>query len=330
MVRDGRLGQRKLLPELPAVELAGTRDLPHHAEALGLAQRLEHTNQLILGPRLPEILTNSLPLASPGFGQTGSSMLPVSPEGCDMRGVAVALLALTLGLSATTPIVASRQSPSAQAASVAKADIAGAWVLNRDLTTVPERGEMGRPPGGGYGGSGGGGGGGSGRGGYGGGFGRPGGMGGGMSRPRDEDVRKMEVVRRHLTEVPDRLIVVREQQSVSITDGNGRRISYKVDGKKQDQFTGDGEFTTKSRFDGDRLIVEEDFGGRKVTTTYTPIFDGDKARLEVSVKPEGARGFSGGRGGPGGSSTDLPPAPSREFKRVYDLEARGQPGYFFF
>ncbi len=233
------------------------------------------------------------------------------------------VFALTLGLAATTPTVASQQSPSAQAASVAKADIAGAWVLNRDLSTVPERGEMGGPPGGRQGGGYGGGG---GRGG----FGRPGGMGGGMSRPSDEDVRKMEVVRRHLTEIPDRLIVVREQQSVSITDGNGRRMSYKVDGKKQDQFTGDGEFTSKSRFDGDRLIVEEDFGGRKITTTYTPIVDGDKSRLEVSVTPEGARGLSGGRGGPGGSPTDLPPAPSREFKRVYNLEARGQPGYFFF
>jgi hypothetical protein len=138
-------------------------------------------------------------------------------------------------------------------------------------------------------------------------------MGGGMGRPSDEDLRKMEVIRRHLTDIPARLIVVREPQSVSITDANGKRMSYKADGKKQDQFTGDGEFTSRTRFDGDRLVVEEDFGGRKITTTYTPILDGEKARLEVIVKPEGGK--------------DSPP---REFKRVYDLEARGQPGYFFF
>ena len=230
--------------------------------------------------------------------------------------VAAALLAFTLTAPAGPPTPVA-QSESARATPLAKADIAGAWVLNRDLTVIPPRGDMDGPPGAGRSGSGGGYGGG--RGGFGGGFGR----GGGMAGPSDEQIRKMRVVRRHVTEVPDRLIVVREPQSVSITDGSGRRMSYKVDGKKQDQFTGDGEFTTKSRFEGSRLIVEEDFGGPKVTITYTPLIDGDKARLEVTVKAEGGRGLGGG---PGGSPGDQPDGSPREFKRVYDLESRGQPG----
>jgi hypothetical protein len=238
----------------------------------------------------------------------------------DMRAVVAALVALVLG---TPAIQGTVPAPSTHT----NADIAGAWILNRDLTTVPQSDDADRGSGehrrGGYGGSGGG------PGGFGGGFGRPGGIGGGVERPSDEQLRKMAVLRRRLTEVPDRLVVVRDVKSVSITDGNGRRMNYKIDGKKQDQFTGDGEFTTKTRFDGNRLIVEEDFGGRRITTTYSPVLDGDTPRLEVTVKPEDGRVFEGGRGGPGHSSNNLPAAPRREFKRVYDLEARGQPGYFF-
>ena len=170
--------------------------------------------------------------------------------------------------------------------------------------------------------------GGGGRGGFGGGIGRPGGLGGGMGRPSEDDMRKMEVVRRRLTEVPERLIVVREPESVSITDGNGRRMNYKTNGKKQDQLTGDGEFTTKTHFEGARLIVEEDFGGRRITTTYTPTLESETPRLEVTVKIEGGRGLGGGRGASGGRSGptgDRADGAAREFKRVYDLEARGLP-----
>src|SRR5262245_26335891 len=113
--------------------------------------------------------------------------------------VAAALLALTLTSSASPAILLPRV-PAAQPSPTAKVDIAGAWVLNRDLTVVPQRDDRERPAGGGRGG------GGYGGGGFGGGFGRGGGMGGGgMARPSDEEIRKMQVIRRHLTEIPDRL-----------------------------------------------------------------------------------------------------------------------------
>ena len=141
---------------------------------------------------------------------------------------------------------------------------------------------------------------------------------------------QMEVLRRRLTEISERLIVVHDGNNVSITNENGLHIAYKADGKKQQQVTGDGEFKTKSHFDGAKLVVEEDFGGPKVTTTYTPVLDGGEIRrLEVTLAIEGGplagmRGGGpdgGGRGGGGGggSRPDRPAPPS--LKRVYDSEA---------
>ena len=145
---------------------------------------------------------------------------------------------------------------------------------------------------------------------------------------------QMEVLRRRLTEISERLVIVHDGTNVSITNENGLHISYKTDGKKQQQVTGDGEFKTKSHFDGLKLIVEEDFGGPKITTTYTPVLDGGEIRrLEVALAieggrppgmggggPEGGGRGGGGRGGGGGGSRpDRPAAPS--LKRVYDSEA---------
>lgn len=229
-------------------------------------------------------------------------------------------------VAAIVALAASLAAPSLYGA--AQPDIAGAWTLNRDLSTLPtstadnDR----RPPEGGRGGYGGPGGGG--RGGFGGGFGRPGGTGGGMNRPNEEAMRRTEAFRRHVSEVAERLIIVKDGSSVSVTDGNGRRMNYKTDGKKQDQLTGDGEFTTKSHVEGAALTVEEDFDGRKAVWTYTAILDGDKPRLEVVVKPEREpRDFQGGRGGRGGANGASGGQNSpRDFKRVYDLEARGPQG----
>ncbi|MEO8677515.1 MAG: hypothetical protein ABI665_00620 [Vicinamibacterales bacterium] len=207
-----------------------------------------------------------------------------------MRSLA---LGITIGLLVTaTPI-----------RGAAALEVAGAWTLNRDLTAMPEPGTErgpGRRPERGGGRMGG-------RGGF-------GGFGGGNG-PNEADLHKTEVVRRRMTEIPDRLIIVRDGTTVSITDGNGRHLSFKADGKKQQQVTGDGEFKTKTIFEGANLVIEEDFGGPKVTTTYTPVLDGGEIRrLEVTLKVEGDR--SGGHRGPGG------PGGPPSLKRVYDSESR--------
>ena len=233
-----------------------------------------------------------------------------------MRALIVGLIT---GLLLTSPLPA------------AELEVTGAWKLNRELTTLPSQGtderrpEGGRP--GGMGGRGGGGGGG-GRGGAGGrgggGFGGRGGIGGGGDRPGEEEMRKVAVVRRRLSEVPERLIISRDGHSVTITDGFGRRYQMNADGKKQQRVTGDGEFKSKTRFEGARLIVEEDFDGPKLVTTYTPLLEGgDIRRLEVKLKVEGlpgagrdrlaARSGQAGAGGRGG-----PP----EVTRIYDAESR--------
>ena len=144
----------------------------------------------------------------------------------------------------------------------ARPDVTGAWALNHELSTLlPER-----PPGGGPDGVGraGGpppGGGMRGRGGF-------GGLGGHGGGPSDKVMHTMTVVRRRLTDAPERLVITRSADSVTITDGDGRRTTLRTDGKKQDRLTGDGEFKSKTHFEGPRLIVEDDFDGTKVTRVY--------------------------------------------------------------
>ena len=68
---------------------------------------------------------------------------------------------------------------------------------------------------------------------------------------------------------------------VSVARVERRALHYELDA------TGDGEFKSKTRFDGSQLIVEDDFGGPKLTTTYTPMLDGGEIlRLVVTLKPE--------------------------------------------
>lgn len=204
--------------------------------------------------------------------------------------------------------------------SAAELTVVGAWTLNRELTTTPDRDER-QPPEGRRGGQGRGGRGGiGGVGGRGGGFGGPGGFGGGA--PSEADIHRMEAVRARLTEIPDRLIITKTAASVTIADGFGRTATLKTDGKKQPRLTGEGEFTSKTHFDGVKLIVEDDFDGPKVTTTYEPMLDGGEInRLAVTIKvdnmPGAGRARLEGRGRPGGDRQARP-----EVRRIYNAEAK--------
>lgn len=197
--------------------------------------------------------------------------------------------------------------------------VAGAWIINRDLTRMPderrppdERGgdrERPRGPGGG------------GRGGFGGVGGRGMGGFGGGNGPSDAEMHRLSAIRDRLTEIPEHLIITRSDTSVTIADGFGRTATLKTDGKKQPRVTGEGEFTSKTRFDGIKLVVEDDFSGPKVTTTYEPVLeDGEIRRLIVTLKAENMPGAGReqleGRGRPEGAR------PGRESRRVYDVEAK--------
>ena len=197
------------------------------------------------------------------------------------------------------------------AARVQTHSIVGAWRYNPELSTpVPPRpgdGERrrggGRPPGGG------------GRGG-----GIPGmGRGGG---PSEEDMRRMQVIVRRVTEPPASLVVVRDGAKVIFTDGDGRTVSYKTDGKKEDRVTGDGEFSSKAKFEGEVLVVEEDFGGGiKLTTRVAPIVSENRERIEVMLKAAGLPKRPGGGGGrpPDGGNGGVRPQ-LESVTRVYERE----------
>jgi len=209
--------------------------------------------------------------------------------------------------------------------------IVGAWVLNKDLTPMPDGAER-RPEDGARRGPRGGGGGG-GRGGFGG-F----GGGGGPHEPSDAQIHKMEALRDRLTDIPERLTITRTDTTVTIVDSFGRTITLKTDGKKQPRLTGEGEFNSKSHFDGVKLLVDDDFNGPKVTTTFEPILDrGEIRQLRVTIHVEGmGRGGEGGGhagphpgGGRGGAehggSAQGPPRPGREVVRVYDAAPTSEP-----
>ena len=192
----------------------------------------------------------------------------------------------------------------------AELTIMGAWTLNRELSTLPDERETPHAPRGGGGrlpGLGGLGGGGS-------------LLGRGGNSPRDEEMRRALVIRRRMTEIPLRLIISRNGDSVTLIDEIGRSQTLKADGKKQDRLTGDGEFTSKTRFEGPRLVVEEDFGGPKLITTITPLLEGGELlRLEVTMKAESMPGAGRARLDRA-DSAERPDRPG--VRRIYDAEAR--------
>ena len=182
-----------------------------------------------------------------------------------------------------------------QSGRAAELSIVGAWVLNKDLTPMPD-GAQRRPDEEGHRGPRGGGGGGRG------GFSVPG-MSGGSHEPSDAQIHKMEAIRDRLSEIPERLTITRGDNSVTIADAFGRTATLKTDGKKQPRLTGEGEFNSKTHFDGAKLVVEDDFNGPKVMTTYEPILDrGEIRQLKVTVHVDNMGGPGGGGGGahPGG------------------------------
>ena len=145
------------------------------------------------------------------------------------------------------------------------------------------------------------------------------GMGGGSGQPSEDDLHRLEVLRRRLSEAPEKMTISRDGLLITFDDSSGHTFTLKADGRKQDRTTGDGEFKSRARFEGQTLIVEDDFGdGAKAITSYTSMLYGDERLLEITVKVEGLPSgppLIPGQGGP----RRMPPDAS---KRVYELEAK--------
>jgi hypothetical protein len=197
----------------------------------------------------------------------------------------------------------------------------GPWKIDRATSSVQpppgegERQPQGRRPGG----QGGGGGGGGGRGGVPGMGGRGGfpGMGGGSGQPSEDDLHRRDVLRRRLSEAPEKIVFSRDGVMIEYADSDGRRFTLKADGKKQTRVSGDGEFSSKSRIEGSALIVEDDFGdGAKAITKYSAMLYGDERLLEIEVTVEGLPSGPArvpGQGAPRGPA-------SNASKRTYEFD----------
>jgi hypothetical protein len=199
------------------------------------------------------------------------------------RVVAVLVGAIFVGVSA---LVWAQERPMARAGG-RPAPIVGAWKLNKDLTDKPvaegaRGGESGRGPGGMGGGIGGTGGGGGRRGGMGGGGGMDGGgMRGGRGDP--EQMKRMRTLLAELIRPADGWTIVQNGPLVLFTNVDGRTVKYTSDGKEEEHLSGDGVTKSKTRWNGEQLIIESKYqDGPKVTRTYT--VSSDLRQLMIHIK----------------------------------------------
>jgi len=178
-------------------------------------------------------------------------------------------------------------------------DVTGAWTLNRDLTTRPGQhgedrgsstgkrtpvGGSGMPMGGGRG---------------------PGGMGGGYggARANPEEMAKAREAVRLAMLMPERLTIVRDGETIVLTDEDGISSKLTADGKTSKSTLGALKVETKAKWDADVLLVERKFeAGVKITDRYS--VSGTPRRLTIASKIENGK-MAGER--------------ARTFQRVYEL-----------
>ena len=150
----------------------------------------------------------------------------------------------------------------------------------------------------------------------------PGMPGMGRGGPSEDEMRRMRVIMRRMTEPPASLVIVRDGLKVIVTDGEGRTMSYMTDGRKEERLTGDGEFTSRAKVEGEVLVIDEDFGGGvKLNTRVTPIVSENRQRLEVKLKAVGLPKRPGG-GDPDAPEGGAGRGPLDSVMRVYERMER--------
>lgn len=104
----------------------------------------------------------------------------------------------------------------------------------------------------------------------------------------ERDMRQLRMILRRLEEPPASLTIVRYGDRVILTNGEGRTVTYAADGRNEEHVSGDGEFTSRAQFEGEVLVVEEDFGGgMKLTSRYEPVAGEGAQFLEVTLNATG-------------------------------------------
>jgi hypothetical protein len=178
-------------------------------------------------------------------------------------------------------------------ARVAPIDLAGAWEMNRDLSSAPGSGPGGpagperRGPGSGRGQGGGR------RGPGGGGFGGRAGVGGGRPRggppggaPTREDMEARRALMQEVLTLPARLTITQDGDKVVFIEPDGVVRTYAVNGATEKHQLTNGTIETKARWDGQALRMELVMGAR-VTLVRTFRVTDDPRRLQVSTVVEG-------------------------------------------
>ena len=168
-------------------------------------------------------------------------------------------------------------------------DLTGTWVLNRDLSDKPGQGGGGgggrrEPGGGGMGRPG------AGMGGMGGGMGggRGGGMGSGGGMPDREEMERMRATMEAVVRAPERLIIVKADPGLIVTDEEGVSIRLALDGTKDTGAVNGVPFESTTKWEAGKLRVERKFkSGLKLVETYSVSVD--PRLLTVSAKIEGGR-----------------------------------------
>jgi hypothetical protein len=202
-----------------------------------------------------------------------------------MRHAVVAALTAVIALGGAT----AHAQESTNSLSLKPAPIVGAWKLNKDLTDKPAQGGRGGERGGDRGGGGMPPGGMGGTGGRGGGMGRGGGggYGGGGSEANKEESAHLKGIIDDIVKPAAGWTIVQDRNVLIFTNSDGRTMKFTADGKEEMHVTGDGEIKSKTRFNGDQLIIEAKYqDGPKVTRTFT--VSSDLRQLMVHIKLEGA------------------------------------------
>jgi hypothetical protein len=165
--------------------------------------------------------------------------------------------------------------------------LAGAWSIDKALSTAPGSVAMpddgGGPPGGGRGPGGGGG--------YGGGMGggRRGGMGGGGGRGgqgggdrRRDDMAARRALMEELVTLPPKFTIAQDGDKVIFIEPDGVVRTYVANDKAEKHQLQNGTIETKSRWDGDALEMElQSPGGLTITRRYA--VHGTPRLLEVTT-----------------------------------------------
>jgi hypothetical protein len=199
------------------------------------------------------------------------------------RAILTCCLLIPIGLAADEP------------PKVSRSGISGAWALNKSLGSAP--GSVGMPEDGGPGGHGrrgGPGGGGPGGGGFGGGagggMGRRGGMGGGPrggpdGEQRREDMAARRALMQELLELPARVTIAQDGDKLAFIEPDGVVRTYVANDKTEKHQLQNGTIETKSKWDGDALVMElKTSGGMTITRRW--VARGEPRQLEVTTTAE--------------------------------------------